>query len=232
MAETALTAQTAGRLNRMNPATWNQKLGNRIKDLEGSVIAAPTTLVVTPTATADAITIDGSAMTTADGIQITALDATLTTGKYIKCLGGTGSTTEFSVAKSGDTVIAGTLDVSGAARLGVLATIVDATDTVVVTSAYYGKRILLTHADTVAVTLPANGAAVGSRFQIALCGDNSLAVTISPATATTLIGKNSAVLASVTYATANRIGAMCEFWSDGAFWHVVNLSDCAMTYTA
>lgn len=67
---------------------------------------------ITPTTAAiavDALTIDGTLTTTGDAIQITFVDATLDGGKYINCLGGTGSTAEFTVAEGGDVVVAGSI---------------------------------------------------------------------------------------------------------------------------
>jgi len=140
--------------------------------------------------------------------------------------------TNGTLVVDGASTLTGAVGVAGALTAAVKGTVVDATDTRVITSADYGKVIILTHADNVAVTLPANGAAAGSWFDVALNGDDSLAVVISAATVDTLIGKADAGLDSVTYGAGHRIGAYCRFWSDGTYWHVQNLSDCTMTYTS
>jgi len=102
-----------------------------------------------------------------------------------------------------------------------------------VTSADYGKLISVTTNAAVAVTLPANGAAIGSWFDIATgaSSDDDCAITVSAATADTLVGPNDVDLDSVTWGTGHRIGAYARFWSDGSFWHVLNLGGTTMTYT-
>jgi hypothetical protein len=92
------------------------------------------------------------------------------------------------------------------------------------TSADYGKLIIINTNDVVLITLPANGAAAGSTIDFMIKGSNDCAPTISAATTDTLVGFNSAGLKSITYGTGHRIGAYCRFISDGAFWHVFNLS--------
>lgn len=64
--------------------------------------------------TADMLVIDGTGLSTGDGIQIT-VDSTLTTGRAIRVLGGASGTTEvFNVDEDGNTYIDGKLTVSGA----------------------------------------------------------------------------------------------------------------------
>jgi len=111
----------------------------------------------------------------------------------------------------------------------VIPSVSDATASRVCTSADYGSIVMLSHADTVAITLPANGATAGSWIDFMLVGDNSLAVTISPATAATLIQANDSTAASVTYNAGSRIGAYCRAISDGSYWHVLNLGGTTMT---
>jgi hypothetical protein len=125
-----------------------------------------------------------------------------------------------------------TVSGAGAAWFPAMTMVTDATDTRVCTSADYGKIIKLTHADTVAVTLPANGAAAGSWIDFMLAGNDSLAVTISAATVDTLIGPNDAELDSVTWGAGHRIGAYARFISDGTKFHVLNLGGTTMTYNS
>lgn len=71
--------------------------------------------VITPTAAsaaADAIQIAGAALTTGDGLQIAAVDATLNGGKYLNLLGGAGATAVFTVAEDGVTAITSTVATS------------------------------------------------------------------------------------------------------------------------
>jgi len=107
--------------------------------------------------------------------------------------------------------------------------VVDSSDARVCTSDDYGKLIILTHADTVAVTLPANGAPAGSYIDFLWDGNDSLAVTISAAVADTLRAPNDATADSITFASGHRIGAYVRFISDGSYWNVVNLGSTTMT---
>lgn len=102
------------------------------------------------------------------------------------------------------------------------------------TSANYGEILVITNA-LADITLPANGAAIGSWIDIAIgaqtgAADDSCAVTVSAATTDTLIGPNDVDLKSVTWGSGHRINAYAKFWSDGAFWHVQNLGGTTMTY--
>jgi hypothetical protein len=55
--------------------------------------------------TVPGILVTGTAQTSGDGLKITKKDTTNTTGKFINCLGGTGSTEQFTVAEGGNTAI-------------------------------------------------------------------------------------------------------------------------------
>lgn len=129
----------------------------------------------------------------------------------------------------------GTADVAGAATVGgtfqpkaLLTTELTAT-TLAVTSAYYGKIIFVNTNDTVAITLPANGAAAGSWFDVIIIGSDACAPTISAATADTLITVNDAAADSVTFGTGHRIGAHVRFISTGTKWIAINLGSTTMT---
>jgi hypothetical protein len=78
---------------------------------EGGVVGINPT---TAAATVDGIGIAGTYQTTADGLQISKVDATNTTGKYINCLGGTGTTAVFTVGENGATIITPNLNTANA----------------------------------------------------------------------------------------------------------------------
>ena len=111
-------------------------------------------------------------------------------------------------------------------------TVTSAAD-LVLTSAYYGKTVSVIGAVTNAITLPANGATIGSSIIVAMGAGttDATAVTISAATVDTLVGPNDQDLDSVTWGTGHRINAVAKFISDGSFWHVQNLGGTTMTYT-
>jgi len=102
-----------------------------------------------------------------------------------------------------------------------------------VTSADYGKIIIINTNAAVTLTLPANGATAGSWVEVVVHGSatDACAPTIAAATADTLVGPNDVDLDSVTWGTGHRIGAQAKFWSDGTLWHVRNLGGTTMTYT-
>ena len=111
-------------------------------------------------------------------------------------------------------------------------TITSAAD-LVLTSAHYGKTVSVIGAVTNAITLPANGITIGTKIGVALGAGTTDAtvVTISAATADTLVGPGDQDLDSVTWGSGHRIGAIALFISDGSFWHVQNLGGTTMTYT-
>ena len=125
------------------------------------------------------------------------------------------------------------LTVTGISKLPVIATTVDATAARVLTSADYGQIIMVTSNAAVAITLPANGAAIGSQVDImtGAGSTDSCAPTISAATTDTLVGPGDQDLKSVTDGTGHRIGLHVRFISDGAFWHVLNIGGTTLTYT-
>jgi hypothetical protein len=222
MSETALTTQTAGRLNRMNAAAWQGRLGNRIKDLESTVVASATTVTMTPTGATDiAMTIDGTVITTGAGIRISMVDATLSTGSYILCR-GTGAVELFSVKASGDIYSAGT------SRFAKKLTATSTSTNLTLDATYYGKTLLWSPATTAAATLPANGAAAGSTIEIILLTDVSS--TISAATADTLITDGDLQADSVAFSTtSHKIGSRVIFISNGTYWVACNGGSTTMT---
>lgn len=136
---------------------------------------------------------------------------------------------------TGDVTIGDVTDTSVTIPIKTTDTI--AVTTRVITSADYGKMLIVTTNAAVAITLPANGAPAGAWFDLVV-GRNSAtpttddcAPTVSAATADTLITPNSIDSDSVTWGSTHRIGAAARFFSDGYFWHVQNLGGTTMTYT-
>jgi len=147
---------------------------------------------------------------------------------------GAVTATKVEIADSEvETEIQGTLNVTEASTLAVRGTGAITTNAYVLTSANYGQIIVINNSTNTAITLPANGANVGSWIDVAVgsSGDDFTVPTISAATADTLIGPNDEDLDSVTWGTGHRINAYARFWSDGSFWHVQNLGGTTMTYT-
>jgi len=145
----------------------------------------------------------------------------------------TPMTEEATIASA--TITAGTITTAtvGTLTAAIEAVVQETAVARVVTSADYGKNIIVNTNAAVAITLPANGATAGSWFVVTVHGSasDSCAPTISAATADTLIGPNDVDLDSVTWASTHRIGAQAKFWSDGTWWHVQNLGGTTMTYT-
>ena len=100
-----------------------------------------------------------------------------------------------------------------------------------ITSANYNTMILVNTNAAVAITLPANGAAAGSWVDVAVhsSATDACAPTIATATADTLVIIGGIDGDSVTYGTGHRIGAYARFWSDGSFWHYVNMGPTTLT---
>lgn len=109
----------------------------------------------------------------------------------------------------------------------------NATTNIVLTSTSYGRVVMVTSTNAIAITLPANGAAAGSYIDIMTGAGSTDATipTISAATTDTLVGPGDQDLKSVTWGTGHRINAYARFISDGSFWHVQNLGGTTMTYT-
>jgi len=132
---------------------------------------------------------------------------------------------------TGAATVGGTLTVTGALRPSVLSTLEITATTLSVTSAHYGKTLLINTNASVAITLPANGAAAGSWLDVIIIGSDACAPTIAAATADTLITVNDAAADSVTFGTGHRIGATCRFISTGSFWVAINVGSTTMTVT-
>ena len=108
--------------------------------------------------------------------------------------------------------------------------VVDTNATRTCTSADYGKIVSYTVAGAYAVTLPANGAPVGTYidFVQGTIQNDSTAITVASTPADTLITTNSIDSDSVTFETTHRIGSYLRIVSDGAFWMAVNLGNTTM----
>jgi len=158
------------------------------------------------------------------------------TSEYaLSCVDQTITIAEFE-GSNGETisnVTDGQWALSGTLTAPALTPVIDATTSRVITSADYGKVIMLSSTNSIAVTLPANGAAAGSWVDVmtGAGSDDNTVPTISAATADTLVGPGDQDLDSVTWGSGHRIGAYAKFISDGSFWHVHNLGGTTMTYT-
>jgi len=107
-------------------------------------------------------------------------------------------------------------------------TIANTTTPLTYTSAYYGAIHFWSPAGTATATLPANGAPAGSWFDMMLLTNQT--VTISAATADTLITFNDTAADSVAFSTAsNKIGGCIRFISNGSVWCAFNMSNNTMT---
>ena len=118
-----------------------------------------------------------------------------------------------------------TLGVTGPSTLALFASTIITTNAYTITSADYGTMIVVNTNTAVALTLPANGAAIGSWVDVATHSSvsDSCIPTIATATADTLVIIGAIDGDSLTYGSGHRIGAYARFWSDGAFWHYANL---------
>lgn len=106
--------------------------------------------------------------------------------------------------------------------------IANATTPLTYDSTYYGKTHFWSPAGTATATLPANGAAAGSWFDVVLLTNQT--ITISAATADTLITVNDTTADSVAFSTTNsKTGSMVRFISNGTVWIAVNVGSTAMT---
>ncbi len=168
-------------------------------------------------------------------LKLTGVDSKLTSSAmYINCFGGTGSTSEFSVAKSGNTSINGTLGVAGAFTPSTLGTEVDPNCVSrTLTSADYGKTIFVTASDPNEIctyTLPANGAAAGSWFRCVVTTATSVYMTMKfqAATASSLIAPGNNAASYITFqnysGSINMTGATVIFISNGTYWVAINES--------
>jgi len=203
-----------------------------VKDT-GVFTATPTTT------TGTAWLLDFSTLTSGDGLKIKYLGTPLNGGKLINIYGGaSGTTSVWSIAEGGDTTIAGPVSMGSTATVtGALTAPVIAAGTTITTatatadSTYYGKVTLITTNGQVDVTLPANGAAVGSWMDFLVTVENGAAVTFAAAIADTLVTANSLDSDSVGFATGHRIGAYVRFVSTGSVWVALNLGNTTMTVT-
>lgn len=139
----------------------------------------------------------------------------------------------FELGAASDTTLArvsaGVVSAEGINLIGIVRSTNTSTSTsLTITSAQYGSTLFWSPAGTATATLPANGAASGAWFDLILLTNQT--VTISAATADTLITLNDTAADSVAFSTASvKIGAMVRFISNGSFWVAVNLSNHTMT---
>ena len=110
----------------------------------------------------------------------------------------------------------------------VLANSTSTSTSVTFTSSDYGKIFFWSPAGTATATLPANGATAGSWFDVILLTNQT--VTISAATADTLITVNDTQADSVAFSTVSlKIGSWVRFISNGSFWVAINVGTNTMT---
>lgn len=111
------------------------------------------------------------------------------------------------------------------------ATNTDTSTTVTFTSANYGQKFYWSPTGTATGTLPANGAAVGSWFEVILLTDQDTTIQTVGATGTMTTG-GTTVAKSVGFVTATqRIGSCVRFESNGTIWIAINLGSTTMTVT-
>lgn len=234
-------------VNGMRVGTNGLRIGNKadgyakltVAGSTGNTAVAGTLTVTGATVLNGGLTMDTNKFTVANTSGNTAIGGTLAvtgattiTGATALNGGLTMDTNKFTVADtSGNTTIAGTLAVAGATTLASQTSVAETTGTRVCTSADYGKLIILNYAGAIEITLPANGAPAGSMIDFLIITENAGTVTISPATADTLITANSADSDAVTFATGHRIGAYARVISDGTKWVAINLGQTTMGVT-
>lgn len=223
-------------------AANSSNVGANVTTLEGASIDADSkTKNVTLMRGAEVI-LDGASgtVTTAVGVEIdNNSSGTQTTSYGLSINQGTASghkvfTSDIRL-QQGETIdnaTDGVVKVTGNFISTGVQTEVNATDTISVTSAYYGKTVFLTHADAVAVTI-APSAPAGATVTFVLNGDDNLAVTFSVDGGTdNLIAPNNATADSVTFGSGHRIGAVVKFLSNGTSWIAINQNaGCTMTVT-
>jgi len=118
-------------------------------------------------------------------------------------------------------------------RVPELATVTITTNIYTITTADFGKMILVNTNVAVTITLATNATQAGAWVDVAVAvtASDACAPTIAAPIADTLVGPNDLDLDSVTFATGNRIGAYARFIAGGTAWRVLNLGGTTMTYT-
>jgi len=159
------------------------------------------------------------------------LDVTGNSTQATVDVGGGYGSTGANIASSGNISTNGNLIVDGTGQIRAQLTVAETTNARVCTSADFGKLIICSVADALSITLPANGATAGSYIDFLIVSENGGTVTISPATADTLITASSADSDAVTFATGQRIGAYCRVISDGTAYAAINLGQTTMGVT-
>lgn len=206
--------------------TTNTRPAGRIVDVDASGVWVDTyNQDVLLTATVDDLTVNDDGTVT-DDLAVGG-DLTLTGAASV---GGTLAVTGTSTL-TGNTTVTGTLTGGGAARLPVLATVAHTVGDLTVTSAHYGKIVVVSTNGAVNATLPAAGAAAGSWVEFLCVGSDDCALTVTAAAADTLITFNNQTADAVTFGTGHRIGANLRVISDGSKWVAVNLGNHTMTVT-
>lgn len=207
-------------------STGQTRPAGRIVDVDSSGVWVDTyNQDVLLTATVDDLTVNDDATVT-DDLAVGG-DIALTGNAAV---GGTLTVTGTSTL-TGNTTVTGTLTGGGAARLPVLSTVAHTVGDLTVTSAHYGKVVIVSTNGAVNATLPAAGAAAGSVVEFLCVGSNDCALTVTAAAADTLITFNNQAADAVTFGTGHRIGANLRVISDGTNWVAVNMGNHTMTVT-
>jgi len=141
-----------------------------------------------------------------------------------------GATKLYTAVTSGGVVTAYTdYRVSNNAASAYITTTASTTNALgALTAEYYGKTLFWSPSGSGTFTLPANGATAGSFIDVILLTDQT--ITMSAATADTLITVNDLTADSVAFSTAGqKIGSAVRFISNGTYWVAINKSSNTMT---
>ena len=226
--------ETTVRVTGIHDVTGNSTLAS--VDVGGGSGGSGATITAAGAVTADALaTLNGGIVCDTDKFAVAD-----TTG--IVTLGGGGTIdnntnaailnlTETTVKVTGALETTGNLTVGGSWAIQTQTAVAEATNSRVCTSDDYGKLIVLSAADAINVTLPANGATAGTYIDFLVTAENGGTVTISSATADTLQTANSADSDAVTFATGHRIAAYARCISNGTYWAAINLGQTTMGVT-
>jgi hypothetical protein len=174
---------------------------------------------------------------TGNTVQVLDIAAITGDGQATETAINIGSGWDTGITTASPVQVNSTLNVTGAVTgtIPIITTVAETTNARVCTTADCGKTIILSATDAIGVTLPANGTAVGSYIDFIISAENAGTVTISPATADTLITANSDNSDAVTFATGHRLGTyvrcIAVTYSATTYWQAINLGQTTMGVT-